>query len=295
MIPFDEGQGSCGGAAAAGLVSLFNKSEMKFADSPEEAHAARLRKMAKGVFHTAKILNNALIADGYTMAPSPKVRRIKPDQYRAALVTLTYRPEVEWSPAHIAALLDHYRKWAKRKKARFAYVWTMELHASGVPHYHIVFWLTGGEKPPFPDAQGWWPHGSTRAEWAFSPVGYIAKYASKGTSGKLPKGARVWGSGGLPKEGRAERSWALAPRWVRKVTRFGSDVKRKAVEITEQAKYGLTRVVKVVAWVNELGWALFGPWERDGFAPGKGVVLSHRGYVEAFSPCGEYFQIPMTA
>src|SRR5262249_19663973 len=74
--------------------------------------------------------------------------------------------------------------------------------------------------PPLPDKQGWWPHGMTQAKWAYSPVGYIAKYASKGVdaSHRLPKSARLWGGGGLSVAIRAFRVWALAPAWVRRLS-----------------------------------------------------------------------------
>jgi hypothetical protein len=282
--------------AAAGLASFFNKSELVLAQSKEAALAARLRKMQKGVFHTAKAIHNGLAAEGYSRTLSPKQRHCREEEFRTALVTVTYRPDVEWSPLHIAKLIDSYRKWAKRHKARFAYVWTLELQQNGTPHYHIVWWMTGKKKPPFPDSQGWWPHGRSNAAWARSPVGYIAKYASKGTGGDLPKGARLWGFGGLKGEAKAERSHALAPKWLRTITRHGSAVKRQLVEMKEAVKRGGIAVFKVMAWVNELGMAFFGPWERQGgFTPGAGVVLRHRGYVECYTPCGEYFQIQMKA
>lgn len=299
------GKGAAG-APGAGLVSLTNKSELvlpvrgKKDETPVEQyleqlrleHCARLRKMQRGVIESAKVIERSLLSDGYSQwfEGSGKHRE---HQYRCAMITLTYAPEVEWEPKHIATLLDHYRKWAKRNDSSFHYVWTLELHKSGKPHYHIVYWLVGHEKPPFPDQQGWWPHGKTRAEWAHSPVGYIAKYASKGTSADLPRGARLWGSGGLSLAARAERSWALAPKWVRQVTEPGSLVRRKAVEIVETGlgKYGRDLLVKTTAWVNALGWALFGPWEKVEFDARRGVVLRHRGYVECVSPCGESFRI----
>ncbi len=56
----------------------------------------------------------------------------------------------------------------------------------------------------------------TNTESARNPVGYLAKYASKGTEGEpLPRGARISGGGGLTDVGRKLASWWLRPRYVR--------------------------------------------------------------------------------
>ena len=159
--------------------------------------------MVRGVLHTAKGICAELDALGQL--------------YKAAMITLTYAPDVDWQPWQIRDLLTHYRKWCMRRQVEFRYVWVLELTKAGRPHYHIVAWLPPGITPPKPDKQGWWPHGKTRAEWARSPVGYIAKYASKSSDGRgeLPKGARLWGSGGVSKDVRGLVRWACAPSWVR--------------------------------------------------------------------------------
>ena len=66
----------------------------------------------------------------------------------------------------------------------------------------------------------------TQAKWARSPVGYLAKYASKGADGRLPRDARLWGCGGMSAKSRALRCWSLAPRWIRRVVSAGSAFKR---------------------------------------------------------------------
>jgi hypothetical protein len=92
----------------------------------------------------------------------------------------------------------------------------LELTKKGVPHYHLVVWLPKGVTLPKPDKRGWWPHGSTRIEWARNAVGYIAKYASKGTEGHaFPRGARLNGSGGLSIQARIERRFWTLPLYVR--------------------------------------------------------------------------------
>jgi len=200
---------------SSGLVSFCNKSEAKFV--PDFSNVLkRIRRLVRGVIHTAKGIVSCLEDQG--------------EKFRSAFITLTYRPGVEWSPKHIASLLDHYRKWCLRRRVEFRYVWVLELTQAGRPHYHIVAFLPLGITPPLPDKQGWWPHGMTQAKWARSPVGYLAKYASKGTDtsrGELPKGARLWGSGGVSKTVRVQVRWACAPSWVRFLSGDPSEPVRK--------------------------------------------------------------------
>lgn len=256
------------------------------------ANAQRLKKMRRGVVLSAKAINNDLIADGFVQWDGTGKWGYAPEHaFRCALLTLTYAPGVEWAPLQIKKLLDHYRKWAKRNGCRFSYVWVMELHQSGVPHYHVVFWVTGGKTPPFPDAQGWWPHGKSNAVWATSPVGYIAKYASKGSSADVPEGSRLWGAGGLTATARAARSWSLAPKWVRAMTEPGTLVKKTTVAIEEISQYGRKVVTNCLAWVSAVtGMAMLSPWEFAGFGP-NGVSLRHRGYVECFTTGGDVFRV----
>src|SRR5258708_16731314 len=83
-------------------------------------------------------------------------------------------------------------------------------------HYHAIIWQPEGYEFPHPDTRGWWPNGMPNVEGARNPVGYLAKYASKGTEGeRLPRGARISGGGGLSPGGRALAAWWLRPRYVR--------------------------------------------------------------------------------
>lgn len=148
-----------------------------------------------------------------------------------AMCTLTYRDRVKWSKKQIARLTQHIRAYMHRKKMGvMRYVWVLELTKAGRPHYHLLVWMPLGRSLPKPDKQGWWPHGTTRIEWAKKPVGYIAKYASKGIESDqfelIPKGARMCGSGGLTVPARIElRYWKL-PTWVRDVWAAVCDVGR---------------------------------------------------------------------
>lgn len=147
-----------------------------------------------------------------------------------AMVTLTYRDDAKWSRSDMSNLTQCIRVYAKRAGFKFRYVWVLELTARGRPHYHLLCWLPAGRTLPKPDKRGWWPHGKTRIEWAKKPVGYIAKYASKGVdfeqSQLLPKGARLCGTGGLTPESKTELRWWKSPTWVREVFATVCDVIR---------------------------------------------------------------------
>ncbi|MFQ6310394.1 rolling circle replication-associated protein [Lysobacter capsici] len=281
----------------AGLVSFSNKVKTDFVVASAQSHEARLRKMRRAVIASAKAIHNDLLDQGYMQwieGQGAQWRYAQEHEFRCALLTLTYKPEVEWASDHLRVMLRHYTMWAKRNKVQFSYVWTMELHQSGKPHYHVVFWVSGGKTPPFPDAQGWWPHGKSNAVWAHSPVGYIAKYASKGTAGEIPKGVRLHGAGGLTIKARAQRSWSLAPKWLRQIVAPGTYVKRVAVVKEFVGKYGHVIADKATGWVeSNFGNKFLSPWQTDGWSP-TGMTLRHLGYIEMFTPEGDEFRIPHT-
>lgn len=260
-----------------------------------DKHADRLRRMRRGVLASARAIHNDLCDRGYSPWDEDSRRRwayAKEHEFRCALITLTYAPDVEWAPSHIKELCRHYRQWAKRRKAQFSYVWVVETHESGRPHYHLVFWLSGGHTPPMPDEQGWWPHGMSNVTWARSPVGYIVKYASKGHKHSLPDDCRIWGAGGMTAKARAEKTWCTAPKWLRQVTQPGTLIRRAVTQIKETYASGKTSVFNVCAWVSQAsGFAFFSPWEYDG-ASMTGIALRHKGYIEAWSPEGDFFRIP---
>jgi hypothetical protein len=149
-------------------------------------------------------------------------------RFRCAMVTTTYRPGVEWNPDHIPAFFHRLRSWASRRGVTVPYVWVAELQARGAVHYHILVWLPKGLTLPKPDKRGWWPHGLTRVEWARRPVGYLAKYTSKGgRSGSpagdsspqsqhaFPRGLRLHGFGQVPARVREIRAWWMLPATLR--------------------------------------------------------------------------------
>jgi hypothetical protein len=137
-------------------------------------------------------------------------------QRKPVMLTLTYQDPDAWKPRHISDLLKHVRHYLNRRGHAFPYIWVAEMQKRGAIHYHICLWLPRGITLPKPDKRGWWPHGSTRIEWARKPVGYMVKYASKGADGpRLPDSARMHGCGGLNPEKRNTRAYKMAPSWVR--------------------------------------------------------------------------------
>ncbi|MEQ1557860.1 MAG: hypothetical protein ABL933_02825 [Methyloglobulus sp.] len=139
------------------------------------------------------------------------------------MITLTYAPGVEWSQLHITETIKSVRQWCERRGVKFRYVWVAEIqekrklkHGGHCLHYYIVVWLPGHLNLPKFDKRGWWCHGMTETVKARSPVGYLAKYASKGgKTNQFPKVARISGSGGLTAESRWQKSWWSMPIYVR--------------------------------------------------------------------------------
>ncbi len=141
------------------------------------------------------------------------------------MVTLTLRPGVLWQSSMIRQYIRRVRDWARQRGIDLPYLWVAELQrnrmlASGVKgnqavHYHIIFRLPKGITMPKADKQGWWPHGMTKTEIARKPVGYLAKYISKGDEQEFPKGIRLFGIGGLDHAVRDFRRWWCAPLYVR--------------------------------------------------------------------------------
>lgn len=169
---------------------------------------SRLRRMRRSVLTGARLLRDE-VRPGF-----------RPGRW--AMLTLTYRPGVEWDRRHVSALLHLARQWLKARGHRLRYVWVLELTKRGVPHYHIAVCLPKGLTLPKPDKRGWWPHGMTQIKWAKHVIGYLAKYLSKGSvEHQYPRGARISGVGGLQAEAKREKRWWLAPSYVREA--FGPE------------------------------------------------------------------------
>jgi hypothetical protein len=142
------------------------------------------------------------------------------ERVKAAMVTLTYRPGVEWQPSHVQYFVRHVRQYVKRHfQQRVRYVWVLELTVALVPHYHLVFWLPKGCTLPKPDDRGWWVHGLTRIEWARSGAAYLCKYVSKQVgpihAGAMPAGARIFGWGGCSRAIVEMVRFKKLPQWAK--------------------------------------------------------------------------------
>lgn len=175
---------------------------------------ARLKKLKRAVMTAARLHQDTAAG---------------PCRLRPAMITTTYREDVDYSPRHISEMLARIRKYMARRGQTLRYCWVAELTKRGRVHYHVVIWLPWGSIIPKPDLRGWWPHGHTRIETVKRAVGYVAKYASKAgwaASGEMPKGARLHGTGGLDDRQRRERRWWMAPQWLRELTTESMDVHR---------------------------------------------------------------------
>ncbi len=213
--------GAPAGGAGPGLVSSHTSGTV---DGLIEIDPflTRLRRMARAVLTAARMHEFEL-----------RHRRFKP-----VMVTLTYRDVGGWHGRHISELLQRIRVWLRRRGHRLRFVWVAELQQRGALHYHVLLWLPRGLTLPKPDKQGWWPHGSTRIEWARKPAGYLAKYASKHDSKVgigFPGGARLHGRGGLEAFGLAVASWFSLPQWAREVCDLaGRAVRVKGIGLVER-------------------------------------------------------------
>ncbi len=215
----------CGGAEAArppsGLVTL--KTSDTFIPQTVEIDSERARhtRLKRSILVAAKLFEIAF-----------QGRRVRP-----AMLTLTYREVDAFEPRHVSELLKRIRQWLQRRNQLFHYVWVAELQKRGALHYHILVWLPKGLTLPKPDKQGWWPHGSTRIEWARHPIGYLIKYASKfDIGGGLPKGARLHGAGGFEQASRQIRRWFNLPTWLKYLAGVSSRfVRVKGVGLVDSA------------------------------------------------------------
>jgi len=169
--------------------------------------------MRRGVRSAARLLEEEMQEGGH--------------RYRAAFLTLTYRPGVEHEPRHISQVQQHIRQWLGRRGHQLRDVWVAELQQRGAVHFHALVFLPRGLTLPKPDKQGWWPHGYTNIKWVRRAVGYVSKYASKGGRlDTLPKGARLWGYAGLRGTRRDYLRWFLAPAWLKDLVTPGDVLRR---------------------------------------------------------------------
>lgn len=209
-------------AEGAGLVLVPSSFQTATAVAAEDLGCLLLTDAAKAKRRLAKLrCAVGFAARGH--AVSEKGHRSD----SAWMVTLTYRPGVDWSPKDVAAALLAYRNWCRSKGIACRYVWIAEIQdgkrrADGVGrnviHYHAVVWLPAGVRCPHFDRRGWWPHGMSRTDppvQSKNPVGYLLHYLKKDKElSAMPKGARAYGVGGLDHAQRRARRWLGLPAFV---------------------------------------------------------------------------------
>ena len=192
----------------AGLV-LSTTSDTQPSSFTLDPRKIRLSRLSRSVMTSARLMVEDLEEE--------KIR------YRSWFITLTYAPGKPWEPLHITNAIKCARQWCERQNIKFRYVWVSEIQTKRQAnqgghcvHYHLLVFLPIHLQLPKFDKRGWWPHGLTQTVHARKPVGYMAKYASKGgDAGYFPKGCRLSGFGGLQLKSRYIRSWWMCPAYVR--------------------------------------------------------------------------------
>lgn len=182
-----------------------------------DRQAARIRRMQRAVGNAARMLHFDAHCERHAALWNKK------------FLTLTYAGVDDWQAGHISDFRKALWHWCKTHGVKLRFVWVAELQQRGALHYHVVLWLPKGKYLPMVDACGWWPHGRTNIVTAQSPIGYITKYASKTTVAQAlgyPKGARMFGHGGLPDEGRRHMRYWLSPIWVRQELGGHADIRK---------------------------------------------------------------------
>jgi len=131
---------------------------------------------------------------------------------RAVAVTLTYENATEFSSKHISEFLGRLRRALKRMGQSLPYAWVLE-RASHL-HYHLLLWLPRGYKLDLTKMSKWWPFGGTWVQSCRSVKAWGRYMAKFNSIAQLPKGARLYGHGGLDQDGKSAVSRAALPRWL---------------------------------------------------------------------------------
>ena len=172
-----------------------------------------MKRMSRTVVTSARMLHETAVQGGHRVT--------------CWMATLTYRPEADYRSDDISKCLQNMRMWLKERGHHVRYVWKLEMTKAGKPHYHVMIWLPVKLRCPMFDKRGWWPWGMTNTIKVHAGTKYIAKYCSKGTGGhKLPKGARIYGTGGLEFKARLEIRYWNAPAIVKETFILGTNFKR---------------------------------------------------------------------
>ena len=192
LSPAVDGRPSITSESVARFTELVNKIET----SP--ATALRKRK------NSARKKLRSIIKEQKRYAKTAKLR--------AVALTLTYRDAKHFSKKHISGFLDRLRRALKRRGHIAPYAWVLE-RASQL-HYHLILWIPHGYTLDPAKVLKWWPWGSSWVEACRNVTAwgrYIAKFDS---AAKVPRGARLYGYGGLDDKGKLAISRNTCPRWL---------------------------------------------------------------------------------
>lgn len=186
----------------------------------QERRVTKLAISLKGFFNDT--YNNPLNSVLYASKVNGK------GVYYPVFITLTYEDQDLWESKDISRLIDYYRKdWQQRlgrDPSHFRYVWVAEMQKRGVIHYHLVLWCPRGKSLAKPDTDAGWHKGMSNIIGVRKGViGYLSKYLSKGSKPAehegsvvyFPKGARIFGMGGLSSAARGKIAYKKLPRYVR--------------------------------------------------------------------------------
>lgn len=176
---------------------------------------------------------------------------------RWVFATLTYADLSTMRPRDVSECMQKYRGFLRRRGFRFGYVSKLEVGSvNGRPHFHLLLWVPRGVMLPRFDEAGWWPHGMTQLQRARSAIGYMAKYCTKASDGNpVPKGRRMYGSGGLQGVAKAQYRWWMLPRYARELGAPGEAISKvRGGGYVHEASGTVVRSPVVLAlWTNERG------------------------------------------
>lgn len=139
-------------------------------------------------------------------------RFAKSAKLRAVAMTLTYRESKDFNAKCISTFLKRLRETLKRKGHALPYAWVLE-RAKQLLHYHLIIWLPRGVKLDPAKLAKWWGWGSTWIEGCRKVTAW-EKYLTKIDNTKRPKGARIYGYGGLDNDGETAVARTKLPRWL---------------------------------------------------------------------------------
>lgn len=147
----------------------------------------------------------------------------------AVSITLTYVDDRTHQSKDLSALMQAIRAYVRRRVpgVPVSYLWTLDRGDGGVLHYHLLIWLPRDVSLPPDRLEKWWTpgRGSTWRARTKKPSCWV-RYITKPTAARFPKGARLYGYGGLDDAGRLSVQRAGWPRWLQRLIPAGEHAKR---------------------------------------------------------------------